>query len=220
MLFEAIECVADPEPHDGAFNMAMDETLFLETAAPAIRVYGWSRPAVSFGYFERYAAAVETHPGREPVRRWTGGGIVPHGEDLTYSLFAPADSALARLKPSESYRFIHECILELLARVGVVGSVAAETGAGVSRACFEKAARHDILAGGKKIAGAAQRRTRSGLLHQGSIQNVALPRGFGDLLAAAFSRRVKTRELRRDETERAALLAREKYAGQAWLKRY
>ena len=220
MLFEILERVVDPQPHGAAFNMAMDETLLRRLKAPAIRIYRWSRPAVSFGYFEKYQAAMEEYPGREPVRRWTGGGIVPHGEDVTYSLFAPADSAAFRLKPVESYRLIHESIRDLLARQGVEGRVAAEPFPEESRACFQKAVRHDIVVGSRKIAGAAQRRTKCGLLHQGSIQNVELPGQFEELLAGAFSAGTREREMTCEELESASSLALEKYASDAWMRRY
>ena len=220
MLFEALERVADPEPHGASFNMALDEALLRGLKAPALRIYRWSSPAVSFGCFEKYAVASARYPGREPVRRWTGGGVVPHGADVTYSLFAPAGSPVAKLKPSESYRLIHACIRDLLEREGIPAGVVEQERAVESRACFEKAVRHDILAGATKIAGAAQRRTKSGLLHQGSIQNVELPSGFADKLAGAFSQRTRDRAITRDELANAETLAREKYGTDAWLKRY
>ncbi len=227
MLFEALEHIADREPHAAPFNMAMDETLLrgLAPEMPAIRIYRWSAPAVSFGYFERVAAALEAFPEREPVRRWTGGGIVPHGfveagrEDVTYSLLVPPGMALARLTPGDSYRLIHAALRRLLEREGIAGCSPAEPGPEESRACFEKPVRHDIVIGPRKIAGAAQRRTRWGLLHQGSIQNVRLPPRFEDLLPGAFSAHTRERSPTVAEKEKAVALAAGKYAASAWTHR-
>ena len=83
MIFDELTEVADPEPHDAALNMALDEVLLRRAAGPLLRVYRWARPAVSFGYFGKVADAEAAWPGREMVRRWTGGGIVPHGADVT-----------------------------------------------------------------------------------------------------------------------------------------
>ena len=45
-------------PCDCAFNMALDEAL-LQAAPrlgrPVLRFYGWTEPAASFGYFQKYA---------------------------------------------------------------------------------------------------------------------------------------------------------------------
>ena len=57
MLFEEIIEIIDPEPHDAALNMAIDEALLQTASLPLLRVYRWSRPAVSVGYFGRFDAA-------------------------------------------------------------------------------------------------------------------------------------------------------------------
>src|SRR5580700_1117427 len=72
----------DPLPRSAPLNMAIDEALLGTGAGPVLRVYRWKRPAVSFGYFERWAPIHAAHPDREAVRRWTGGGVVLHGEDV------------------------------------------------------------------------------------------------------------------------------------------
>ena len=81
-MFHELIVIDDPTPRPGPLNMAIDEVL-LPTARPAIlRFYRWNAPSVSFGYFVRFAEARETAGNRDVVRRWTGGGIVPHSEDL------------------------------------------------------------------------------------------------------------------------------------------
>ena len=220
MLFDELTEVLDPEPHDAALNMALDEVLLGRAVGPALRVYRWARPAVSFGYFGKVTDAEKAWPGREMVRRWTGGGIVPHGADVTYTLIVPRASEFFRLSAEESYRAIHEGIAALLVEQGSAVRVAAATSAKISDACFENPARYDLLTDGAKIAGAAQRRTRAGLLHQGSVQGAALPVDFGARLGKALAIKVSARPLADAELAEGRTLSRSKYATSAWLRRF
>ncbi len=220
MLFDELTEVLDPEPHDAALNMALDEVLLGRAEEPVLRVYRWMRPAVSFGYFGKVADVEAAWPEREMVRRWTGGGSVPHGADVTYTLLVPRGCAFFRLGAEESYRVIHECIAALLVEQGRVVRVAAATAVKVSAACFENPARYDLLADGGKIAGAAQRRTRAGLLHQGSIHGAAVPVDFGARLGKAFARGDSGRPLAENELAEARELSAKKYATVEWLRRF
>lgn len=170
ILFENLDLWVDPVVRRGPEAMAVDEWL-LETAdIPVLRVYRWEGGWVSIGYFDKIGPVAEDFPGVEVVRRWTGGGIVDHREDWTYTLVVPRSERLANAKGAESYLRIHECILAALGpeRVQVrLSRGGEETGAA---RCFENPVNHDLIGpDGRKIAGAGQRRTRSGLLHQGSI---------------------------------------------------
>ena len=219
MFFDELTEVLDPEPHTAALNMALDEVLLASCTGPLLRVYRWVRPAVSFGYFGKVADVEAAWPGREMVRRWTGGGSVPHGADVTYTLLVPRSCAFARRAPEESYRVIHEHLAALLAAHGAEVRVAAVASAPVSAACFENPARYDILAAEGKVAGAAQRRTRAGLLHQGSIQGAARPADVGAQLGKTFAATLIQRPLTADTLAAAHALAAAKYATDAWLRR-
>ena len=217
MLFPELVRLDDPEPHPAALNMAIDEVLLRTATIPLLRTYHWARPAVSFGYFGKYAEVERAWPGREAVRRWTGGGVVPHGEDFTYSLLIPHHCAVFKMRTEDSYRAIHE---GLAAALGMgADALAPRPAAKVSDACFENAARHDLVVGSTKVAGAAQRRTRFGLLHQGSIQHPRLPRHFENLLAEALATHLEQRTLDRALILEATTLAAEKYSTPAWLGR-
>jgi lipoyl(octanoyl) transferase len=220
MLFEEIIEIIDPEPHDAALNMAIDEALLRAASLPILRVYRWLRPALSFGYFGRFDSVAEAWPGREMVRRWTGGGVVPHGADITYTLIVPRGSPFLRHSARESYRMIHEEIAECLNGAGRAVGVAPEAGGKVSDACFENPVAFDLLADGMKIAGAAQRRTRCGLLHQGSIRDSGMNLCFSERLAGALAPVAARRELSPCEMERARALAAQKYATEAWLRKF
>jgi lipoate-protein ligase A len=217
-LFEALHVYAPAELWSAAMHMGIDEALLETAAVPALRFYRWQRPSISFGYFGKFADVADEQQRREIVRRWTGGGIVYHGDDLTYSLVLPAEVA-GRFRSSRViYSQVHSAIQQALCGVREV-TLATAAAPKISDACFANAVEADVLLSGKKIAGAAQRRTRSGLLHQGSIQSDQLPADFADRFAAAlcptFNRSLFTTELLR----KAELIAEQRYSTAEWLRR-
>ena len=215
-MLDELHVYAKSEPLSAAMNMAVDEALFEAAVAPTLRFYGWRQPSLSFGYFGRYSDAVSE--GREMVRRWTAGGIVLHGADLTYSFILPRGHMAATRSSRAVYSFVHGAIEKALSATGRVELAAADAPK-VSDACFANAVVADVLIDGRKIAGAAQRRTRAGLLHQGSIQYAALPIDFPEAFAATLCRRVKPRSFSPELLERASRIAAEKYATSEWLRR-
>src|SRR5688572_28350168 len=88
-------------PGGAAWNMAMDEALLTAAKVPVLRVYRWETPALSFGYFLSWQAAQEEGRGRVLIRRWTGGGLVEHGDDFTWSLIVPSGIPFSRTRPAE-----------------------------------------------------------------------------------------------------------------------
>lgn len=207
----------DAEPLSAAMNMAVDEALLEVVTAPTIRFYGWQRPSLSFGYFGRYADAATEGPDRDIVRRWTGGGIVMHGVDLTYSVVLPGCRFL-KLPPSrEIYTQVHEAIRHALA-AHTSAALATADAPKLSEACFANPVAADVLVDGRKIAGAAQRRTRAGLLHQGSIQYENLPTGFREEFARQLCASAENRSLPTELLTRARELAEAKYATSEWLR--
>jgi lipoate-protein ligase A len=157
---------------DAAFNMALDEALLeniLRLGQPALRFYGWTKPAATFGYFQKFSEVKRATLLRPLIRRSTGGGIVPHDADWTYSFVVPPNHEWYSLKAVESYHRIHEWIQSAFAKLKIETELApcCKKSAGE---CFVGYEKFDLLWHGKKIAGAAQRRNKSGLLIQGSVQ--------------------------------------------------
>jgi len=95
-------------------NMAVDEALLETARAVSIRFYRWQSPALSFGYFGRFADVAHYALQRDLVRRWTGGGIVFHGEDLTYSIIIPAIEPAFGESPKSIYEKIHCALRDAL----------------------------------------------------------------------------------------------------------
>jgi lipoate-protein ligase A len=98
----------DPVPRDGPENMAVDEWLAETCGTPVLRSYRWTPGWGSFGYFVKTVDLPEW--GLRWVRRWTGGGIVDHRTDWTYTLFVPNGFGLAEVKGGESSRAIHAAL--------------------------------------------------------------------------------------------------------------
>ena len=165
---------------DPAGNMALDEAL-LEAMPrlwrPVLRFYGWTKPAASFGYFQKYAEVERATPLRPLLRRPTGGGLVPHDVDWTYSLVFPAGHEWHLLKAAASYRRVHEWLQNAFTGLKIHTELAAGRCPSGLGQCFAGYERFDLLCGGRKIAGAAQRRTRDGLLIQGSVRPVVNSEG-------------------------------------------
>ncbi len=160
-------------PYAPAFNMAMDEAL-LEAATslgqPVLRFYSWTEPAATFGYFQHYAEIERTTHLRPLIRRPTGGGLVPHDADWTYSVVIPPGHPWHGLNAVDSYRRMHEWISAAFARLGVATELADCCRKSTPGQCFVGWEKFDVLWQGRKIAGAAQRRNKLGLLIQGSVQ--------------------------------------------------
>jgi len=215
-LFDHLLLWHDEVPRSGPENMAVDEWLLDSLDGTAVlRLYRWAGDWVSLGYFQSLASARELFgAGPSYVRRWTGGGVVDHRHDLTYTLFIPREHALAGRRGNESYCEIHRMIAKCLGEGGVPCGLTTENSGKKTVACFEKPVAWDLLgADGEKIAGAGQRRSRKGILHQGSVQasegalnglagilsGTCQP--FGDFESGAWSSRVA------------------KYAAASWLER-
>ncbi|MFQ3671409.1 MAG: lipoate--protein ligase family protein, partial [Verrucomicrobiia bacterium] len=146
--------------------MAVDEALLRLVHVPTLRVYGWDAPALSIGYFD---SCKDLPPDRPFVRRFTGGGLVDHTRDLTYSIIVPREHPLNQAGPQESYCLIHQAVALALETCGSAATVAEQPPEARGNACFQKPVKFDVVQGTNKLAGAAQRRTREGCLHQGSI---------------------------------------------------
>jgi lipoate-protein ligase A len=219
----------DSGPCDSAFNMALDEVL-LEAMPrlrrPVLRFYGWTQPAASFGYFQKFAE-IERLTGLRPlVRRPTGGGLVPHQADWTYSLVFPLDSEWYSLAAVESYRRAHEWLRMGFSLLGIATQLATEARKVQAGQCFVGCERSDLLFQGRKIAGAAQRRRRDGLLVQGSVQPPPQAPARADwqqamCKAGASASGTEWQELKLEQPliNRATILAQQKYSQASYNQR-
>jgi lipoate-protein ligase A len=202
-----------------ARNMAIDEALLREVREPVLRLYGWDVPAVSLGYFQHASLVPE---GRPFVRRYTGGGLVDHAHDVTYTVVLPRAHPWMQLSAPASYEQIHLGVQAALAACGIASELTPTASTAESEACFQKPVRFDLVAANAKLSGAAQRRTREGLLHQGSIllpdpaRNGDLRRVFAQAFAQRLELSLKSSDLTEDESVRAKTLEHDRYVTVAW----
>jgi lipoyl(octanoyl) transferase len=219
-LFALIDFFDDETARSGPAQMALDEALLEITHRPLLRVYRWAEPTVSFGYSLPVAPVRERFPALPCVRRWTGGGIVEHFDDWTFALLVPSSEPLASERPVRAYQLIHSSVAAALSKIGCAARLAAPLDCANGLACFTFPSLHDVVgAGDRKLCGGAQRRTRRGFLHQGSIQNVKPPQNFARHLVALLAGKACAFSLTTATIARANALMANKYATKAWLER-
>jgi lipoate-protein ligase A len=157
-------------------NMAIDEALlnnFKEGDMPIIRLYGWEY-SLSFGRYSTVSKSLNMHKIQSEniscVRRISGGGILHHGGDLSYTLIIPRD----RLKGTgvkESYHHLCAFLILLYKKMGLTANFSCDLQLEEIRSdiCLAGREAYDIVIQEKKMGGNAQRYTRHALFQHGSI---------------------------------------------------
>ena len=154
--------------------MALDHALalVLPPGEAVLRLYAWEAPTASFGRNEpavgRYAREEAEARGVEFVRRPTGGRVVLHDAEVTYTVVAP-QGALGG--PRLAYRRINEALGAALRALGASVGLSDATGVPALDAgpCFQEPAEGEVVARGRKLVGSAQARIDGALLQHGSI---------------------------------------------------
>ena len=163
-------------PREPALNMALDEALLhlagKSLGEPLLRIYRWRPSGVSLGRREP-ASDVDFQAARrlgfQVVRRPTGGKALLHAErgEVTYALVLPPGHPLTRLDVAESAARIAGGVAEALKILGFQASVGGFPGIpGEGGLCYAASAPSDVVVGGRKVSGSAQRRLPSGALLQ------------------------------------------------------
>jgi len=219
--------------HSPALNMAFDEELLSESAklnSCFLRFYNWDRNAMSIGYIQSFSETFKD--GYELVRRPTGGGVVFHDIDLTYTVVIPSGHIIEKLPREESYFVIHKIIMKALASIGISSEIVTDNSIKKERMkmqCFTSPAKFDISSrqgsSNSKVAGAAQRRTKLGILHQGSIvfdkikdKKTLLIKNIIEAFESELNTRFDEFTPNRNFFIRAEKLADEKYSRDSWNK--
>ena len=227
--------------YDAPFNMAVDEVLFREFSSSdysaIIRFYGFSQKALTVGVCQKVKTDESLlsffNAGGEATRRITGGGAVFHDDDLTYSFVTRLEGAFQSLE--DSYYEIHACIVNALKATGVESYLSSEKNdifMGTKK-CFVVPVENDVMIGESKIAGAAQKRSKGVLLHQGSIDLNAVKSEIGRDISREDLTDALTQEFRillgedaelkavsDDETNKANDISFSKYKNKEWFLRH
>jgi lipoyl(octanoyl) transferase len=160
-------------------NMAIDEALLLAhdqcKSYPTLRVYGWLPASFSIGYSQDPRIELDLEKCRREgvpfVRRMTGGGIVFHARELTYSIVCSENSITEKCFAKETYKILCSFIVEAYNSMGIKAefSATADKPPKTGWVCFKERERYDIQIKGKKIGGNAQRRKKGLIFQHGSI---------------------------------------------------
>ncbi|MFC1668478.1 biotin/lipoate A/B protein ligase family protein [Chlamydiota bacterium] len=209
-------------------NMGIDEalfTLFQPDSSNILRIYTWKKEAHTIGRLQYINTIKSLLTYDTVVRRITGGGVVSHGNDLTFSLIC--NPALFPLmgNTKNSYFFIHNAIATGLSKIGIKPVIHQSNKPEdySDCACFNTPVKHDLLSNNTKIAGGAQHRKKNKFIHQGSLQNifesVSIER-VRDTLAYGFKEKMNlsfiSDELSSEETALAEIFLTEKYSQDSW----
>lgn len=158
-------------------NMNFDACLLRElghTKRALLHLYEWEKPTASHGYFVDPYKFLRSDFSYELIRRPTGGGVIFHFTDLTFSVLLPSSHPKFSTNTLENYSFINQQIIKAIQqfqpelRPTLLSSVPAPLGA-EGHFCMAQPTRFDVMIGKRKVSGGALRRNRDGYLHQGSI---------------------------------------------------
>jgi len=200
--------------HDPSGNMRRDAALLDAAEAgaqPVLRLFRFVPPGITLGRSQDPARTLDLERCRRDGVAWavrpTGGRAVFHDQEWTYSFASPLAHPEGAGSIHDAYARLSRLIVASLARLGVAAALAPGTrdgSRGVRDQCFASTARHEIVRGGRKLVGSAQRRTARALLQQGSLLLGDGHARLADYLALPDEAR---------EAARARLLASATHAG-------
>ncbi len=213
--------------------MAIDEVLMTsqenQNALPTLRFYRWSSPAYSIGYFQSVETVLKRFDCAKKkisvVRRLTGGGLVFHGEDLTFSLSMKNPNPFFAGDVKDSYLKVNEAlrvgIQEAFQGLDYADCKTVPSGRATNeRVCFEAPSCYDLLLKGKKVVGASQRRLGEAILHQSSVfldnKHSALEKNIQAGFERVWKINFKEMPLTQEELNKAGKKEKERYANPEW----
>jgi lipoate-protein ligase A len=153
---------------------------------PVLHLYEWEGPSLTYGFFVNPADHLNEQGLRlhrlSAAKRPTGGGILFHLTDLAFSVLIPSTHPCFSLNPLENYAFINGIVARAISRLFPVSDqiellkISSPCSSVVCGSfCMSRPTEYDLMIQGKKVGGAAQRKTKFGLLHQGSISLAMTP---------------------------------------------
>lgn len=164
-----------------AENMAIDEAILEAVIAgkadPTIRFYDWEPSTASCGYNQSVNNEVDFEAlqkfGFGFIRRPTGGRLVLHDREITYSIITPITDRFAG-NVTQAYSVISSALAVGLREMGVdveleKGSLDSQHQREAANPCFSSSSKYELKCKDKKIVGSAQVRRENVLLQHGSI---------------------------------------------------
>ncbi|MDD4907987.1 MAG: lipoate--protein ligase family protein [Candidatus Omnitrophica bacterium] len=164
-----------------SYNMALDAKIFsryLQDGIPVLRLYRWKTPSFTYGFSHKPEEQLDmarcASDGVEAAKRITGGGVLFHHDEITYSFVCSKQDIGEPQGELVSYRRICRFLIEFYALLSVRASFAVEAGEnrgkfGPHPLCSASNEKYDIVINGRKIGGNAQKRNRDAIFQHGSI---------------------------------------------------
>lgn len=174
-------CVLDTGIQEASENMTQDAHLLQRLQGdPILHLYDWKGLSATYGHFiqpeKHIHLDVASRLGVSFAKRPTGGGIVFHIWDYAFSFLMPSSHPLFSENTLENYRFVNEVVLEVMRDycsvkdpLDLIPTSFPISGEDCQNFCMARPTQYDVVYNGMKIAGAAQRKTKKGYLHQGTI---------------------------------------------------
>ena len=161
--------------NNAKMNMAIDKALtisYQKDDIPILRFYTWENSfTVGLGQdLEHYSDLKEIYKDN-CSKRITGGGVLFHGNDISYSLIL-SNSELGNLNVKQSYEKICQFLLEFYKQLGLNPSFVKDSEyikLKKNEFCQVGFEAYDIIINGNKIGGNAQKRNKKLIFQHGSI---------------------------------------------------
>ncbi len=162
------------------------ETLHSE-GEPILHLYEWEGPSLTYGHFIDPKQHLDSQGvkkvGLQLGRRPTGGGMVLHTSDYAFSFLLPSGHAQFSINTLENYALVNRLVIKALQKLmqenlELLPAEPMPQTPACQHFCMAKATKYDVLSEGKKVGGAAQRRKKQGLLHQGTLSLAIMPDAF------------------------------------------
>ena len=156
-------------------NTNIDKALFKafeNGSLPILRLYSWEK-SITFGAGQNpsdYENLLKEYKNNFS-KRITGGGVLFHGHDISYSLLLSNDEFVG-LSVKESYERICQFLLRFYKDIGLNPSFAKDSESiqlKKDEFCQVGFEAYDIIVNGNKIGGNAQKRNKKLIFQHGSI---------------------------------------------------
>lgn len=177
--------IIDTGPASAEKNMEIDAKLLGEldafSTSPILHLYDWKAPSATYGHFIQPFDHLSDKISLELAKRPTGGGVIFHTHDWAFSMLVPASHEAFSMNTLDNYAFVNHLLIEVIgqflgqkAGLSLLPGECEKDNKCVGNFCMAKPTKYDVMLEGKKVCGGAQRRTKNGFLHQGTI-SLSLP---------------------------------------------
>ncbi len=206
---------------NAAMNMAIDEYFFTGLKDDAVlRTYTWDNPYITIGYFQKNQLSA--------TRRLTGGLLVNHKDDLSYSFCSGLQSWPYMYSQQDTYKHIHLAVKKALSFIGFdCDFVSIGQNTPKNMFCVQTLYTDDLSYKGKKILGSCMRRRGTKILVQGSVhlelgdsRRSEFCREFANNMAQTLNTNLNYALITDDEIKSSLKIADEKYESDEWNKKF